>query len=128
MPVNKRLSDLFPQLHISERSERGVPKIISAYGRSSYEFRENSISLTIPFEWLNDDSNRKKDDRSKTGASPEGTSTETAILMELMDNPNPTQSQLSSRLGKGLRTVQRALASLQDQKLVERMGSNKKGY
>lgn len=128
VPVNKRLSDLFLQLHISERSGRGVPKIISAYGRSSYEFRENSISLTIPFEWLGDDSNRKKGGRSRAEASPVGTDTEAAILAELMDNPNLTQPQLSSRLGRGLRTVQRALASLQEEGSIERVGSNKKGY
>lgn len=128
VPVNKRLSDLFLQLHISERSGRGVPKIISAYGRSSYEFRENSISLTIPFEWLGNDSNRKKDGRSRAEASPVGTDTEAAILAELMDNPNLTQPQLSSRLGRSLRTVQRALASLQEEGSIERVGSNKKGY
>lgn len=33
VPVNRALSDLFLQLHISERSGRGVPRIIKAYGR-----------------------------------------------------------------------------------------------
>ena len=45
-----------------------------------------------------------------------------------MDNPNLTQPQLSSRLGRSLRTVQRALASLQEEGSIERVGSNKKGY
>lgn len=97
-----------------------LAQLLSAYGRSSYEFRENSISLTIPFEWLGDDSNWKKGGRSRAEASPDGTDTEAAILAELMDNPNLTQPQLSSRLGRGLRTVQRALASLQEQGRIER--------
>ena len=35
--------------NISERTGRGVPKITEAYGRETYEFRENSIVVSIPF-------------------------------------------------------------------------------
>ncbi len=37
------------QLHISERTGRGVPKITEVYGKGTYEFRENSIVVSIPF-------------------------------------------------------------------------------
>lgn len=47
--MNQKLSDIFLQLHISERTGRGVPKITEAYGRGTYEFRENSIVVSIPF-------------------------------------------------------------------------------
>ena len=50
VPVNQELSDLFLQLHISERTGRGVPKIVEVYGKEAYEFRENSIVVTIPFD------------------------------------------------------------------------------
>lgn len=49
VPVNQKLSDMFLQLHISERTGRGVPKIIEVYGKETYEFRENSIVVSIPF-------------------------------------------------------------------------------
>ena len=35
VPVNQKLSDIFLQLHISERTGRGVPKITEAYGISA---------------------------------------------------------------------------------------------
>ena len=38
----------FLQLHISEKSGHGVPKIIETYGREAFTFRENSIVVTIP--------------------------------------------------------------------------------
>lgn len=41
------------QLHISERTGRGVPKITEIYGKETYEFRENSIVVIIPFNKLN---------------------------------------------------------------------------
>lgn len=37
------------QLHISERTGRGVPKITEIYGKQTYEFGENSILVSIPF-------------------------------------------------------------------------------
>ena len=51
-PVNQKLSDIFLQLHISERSGRGVPKITELYGEDCIELRENSIVVTIPFDRL----------------------------------------------------------------------------
>ena len=52
VPVNHKLSDIFLQLHISERSGQGVPSIVDVYGREAYEFRENSIVVNIPYERL----------------------------------------------------------------------------
>lgn len=52
VPVNRKLSDIFLQLHISERLGRGVPQITKVYGRDAFEFRENSIVVTIPFDKL----------------------------------------------------------------------------
>lgn len=53
VPVNQKLSDMFLQLHISERTGRGVPKITEIYGKGTYEFRENSIVVSIPFTRVN---------------------------------------------------------------------------
>ncbi len=55
VPVNEKLSEIFLQLHISEKSGRGVPKIIEIYGPEAFTFRENSIVVTIPFEQLVDE-------------------------------------------------------------------------
>ncbi len=55
VPVNQKLSDIFLQLHISERSGRGVPKITEVYGEDHIELRENSIVVTIPYDRLGDE-------------------------------------------------------------------------
>lgn len=52
VPVNRKLSDIFLQLHISERTGRGVPKITEVYGREQIKIKENSIVVTIPFNRL----------------------------------------------------------------------------
>ena len=55
IPVNRELSDVFLQLHISERTGRGVPKIIGAYDKGIYRFGKNTISIVLPFEKLKTD-------------------------------------------------------------------------
>lgn len=44
----EKLSEIFLQLHISEKSGRGVPKITEMYGKDAFSFRENSIVVTNP--------------------------------------------------------------------------------
>lgn len=53
VPVNQKLSEIFLQLHISEKTGRGVPKVVEKYGKDAYEFHENTILVTIPFRWIN---------------------------------------------------------------------------
>lgn len=47
-----KVSTIFLQLHISERTGRGVPKIINAYDRGIFEFGENTISVILPYNRL----------------------------------------------------------------------------
>ena len=51
-PVNKKLADVFLQLHISERSGRGIPKIVSAYGRDHIHLNQDNICVEIPYDRL----------------------------------------------------------------------------
>ena len=53
VPVDVKLTEVFLQLHISEKSGRGVPRIIKAYGKEAFKFSDNAITVTIPFNRLN---------------------------------------------------------------------------
>lgn len=44
---------MFLQLHISEKTGRGVPTIISKYGKRSIKISNNTIIVTIPFNRIN---------------------------------------------------------------------------
>ncbi len=61
VPVNQKLSDMLLQLHISERTGRGVPKITEVYGKETYEFRENLIVVSIPFTRVQMEENTQVD-------------------------------------------------------------------
>lgn len=53
IPVNDKLTEIFVQLHISEKSGRGVPRIVGEYGENAFSFASNAITVTIPYNRLN---------------------------------------------------------------------------
>lgn len=57
-----------------------------------------------------------------------GLNTPDAVLALLAKNPELTRPQLASMIGKDIRTIARALATLQQAGKVKRIGSNKTGY
>lgn len=125
IPVNKKLSDIFLQLHISERSGRGVPKIIDVYGKDVFDFRENSIAVTIPFNWINKVGNKFGD---KVGNKNLLNARRVQILEKIRNNPNITQSQLANFLGVSLTTIENNIKYLKVHGYLERVGSKKSGY
>lgn len=126
IPVNRRLSDIFLQLHISERSGRGVPQITSVYGRDAFEFRDNAIVVTIPFNIIDTESAEAMDNNSNKQKNLN--ETQQKILNELSKNPKTTQPQLMKLLGIGRTAVQNNITFLREHGYIERVGANKNGY
>ena len=125
VPVNERLSEIGIQLHISEKTGRGVPLIVSKYGREAYEFRENSIAVTIPFAHVDYDEEPAKHAIS----NPAGlTKIQEKILNEIRNNPNATIAQLSKLVGVGGTTIVKGLSELKNEGILERVGAKKNGY
>ena len=52
IPVNAKLTEIFVQLHISEKSGRGIPRITGKYGENAFKFLNNAITVTIPYNKL----------------------------------------------------------------------------
>ena len=53
---------------------------------------------------------------------------ENIIINILKLNPNITQNQITKQTSIPLRTVKRTMKQLKDKKIIERVGSDKKGY
>lgn len=127
VPVNKKLSDIFLQLHISERTGRGVPRIIESYGKQAFEFLDDGIEVTIPFHRINIASWGDKWG-NKWGDKKEMPDNYAKVLNLIRDNPNATKKQIVKELQIGKSTVDRAIESLKTKGLIERIGSKKSGY
>lgn len=125
VPVNRRLADIFLQLHISERSGRGVPKITGAYGKSVFEFRQNSIVVVLPFNILKHEEEKTVE---TTVEEPGLTKIQEGMLLLWRDNPNLKQEQVAAILGVSLTSVQKNTSKLKDAGYIERVGSPKRGY
>ena len=127
VPVNRKLSDIFLQLHISERSGRGVPKITAMYGKEAFEFRENSIVVTIPFHFLSSDMGNKVGNKT-TDSVVKLNPTRQRIIEEMRNNPNITQERLSILIGIGKTAIENNISFLRKNGVIERMGSKKNGW
>ena len=126
IPVNEKLSEIFLQLHISEKSGRGVPKIIEMYGKEAFTFRENSIVVTIPFQKINTTpKNVGNKVRNKEGLLNPRRQT---IIKEIRDNANVTAKELSRILKISETAVENNLSFLKQNNYIERVGSKKAGY
>ena len=125
VPVNEKLSEIFLQLHISEKSGRGVPKIIETYGKEAFTFRENSIVVTIPLHRIKKIGNKVG---NKVGGKKELNARRKRIITEMRDNPNITTSELHQILGISETAVENNLTFLKENGYVERIGAKKNGY
>ena len=52
-PRSRELAEIFLQLRISERSGRGVSKIIENYGKNAFEIKEDFIRVSLKFNRIN---------------------------------------------------------------------------
>lgn len=135
VPVNRRLSDIFLQLHISERSGRGVPQITNFYGTDAFEFRENSIVVTIPLSYLSSEEEAVAYDRvgnkvehgAENGDAVKLDPMRQRIIDEMKKNPKITQKELAEQLDMSTTAVQNHIRAMREKGIVERLGSNRNG-
>ena len=133
VPVNQGLSDMFLQLHISERIGRGVPKITKVYGREAYDFRENSIVVTIPFSRTEANVgdkvvNNVGDKVVNNVGDKKLNASQQKIVDAMRDDPNVTHEKLMAIVGIGKTAIQNNISYLRKNGIIERVGSNKNGY
>ena len=126
IPVNQKLSDIFLQLHISERTGRGIPKITNVYGKDAFEFRDNSIIVKISFNIIN--KYVGENIGNKVGYKKELSKTRERILLEMRNNPNITQAQLAIIIGISNTSIENNISFLKKNGYIKRIGSNKTGY
>ena len=130
VPVNEKLFEIFLQLHISEKSGRGVPVITGAYGRGAVEFREKSIAVTIPFNRINRSvgthvtQKREEADSRFDALNPR----RQAIIREMKQNPTVTKPRLAEILGISVTAVENNISFLRDNGFIERVGKTKGGF
>lgn len=133
VPVNEKLSEIFLQLHISEKSGRGVPVITKACGKDAVTFTETSIIVTIPFSRVSTADSTHADTPSAEGRKEESNergelnSRRKEILEIIGSNPKISKAELSEELGISTTAVSNNISFLRSNGYLERIGNTKGG-
>lgn len=123
---NKALAEIFMQLRISEKIGRGVPRIVSKYGKEAFAFSSSSLIVTIPFNIVSSQSINLsiKEQLNEYVLSIR----ERQIIDIIKDDPNVTIRVLSTELSVSATTIEKYLAQLKNAYIIDRVGSKKAGY
>lgn len=125
-PRNKSLAEIFLQLRINEKTGRGVPRIVNAYGKDVFDFTSNSLTVTIPFNIIDKD---LKVVSPKVNVEELNLSKrEQDIIEMIIDNPNITGLELSKKYKVSTTTIESDMRNLREKNLIERIGSKKSGF
>ena len=151
IPVNEALASIFLQLRLSERSGRGVPKIVEAYGRSAIRIEKNFIVITIPFNKIDAASFEMGDVQEKTVEKnyPESekstvkvddvTVNDTANVMVnvtvndmvikiIRENPDINVMEIAKIIQKSERQARRIISDLKNAGIIKHIGADKNGH
>ena len=103
-----------------------MPLLVSTYGKNIFELSDESIKVTIPYNWqhkfeelVDNQVDKLVDKLSKT---------EKIVFDAIKDNPHLSQPELAIRCNVGKTTIQNVIIKLKELNLIERVGSNKTGY
>lgn len=126
-PRNKALAEIFMQLHISEKTGRGVPRIVNKYGKDVFEFGDGILCVTIPFNiiWKNSTLIHQS---QVINSELKLTDSQKLIVSLMKDNPNVTIAELALATKMSDTGVYNNINRLRSSGLIERIGSNKNGY
>ena len=131
-PVNEVLARIFIQLGLIEQTGHGVPLIVNKYNKDVFEFLDNFVKVRIPFTY-NIEEERQNQQKSvgvnvgvNVGVKLNKTQQQTYNVIS--KNPNITYASISKEISKSEETVRRNIKFLVDNKLIERVGSDKTGY
>ena len=93
------------------------------YGTEVFDIQSNYIRCTIPFEKNVLD----QIDSKNVGLNVGLNKTEKRIIELLIENPGYISAELAKQIGVTKRTIERSFKTLQEKKMIERIGSKHDG-
>ena len=126
-PRNAALMRVFLNMGLTEHTGHGIPTIVEKYGKGVFEIQSNYIRCNIPFEKEVLDQIDNKNVGLNVGLNVALNKTEKKVIEILIENPSLTSAELSEQIGVTKRTIERAFNSLQEKKMIERIGSKRNG-
>lgn len=120
-PVNLELQQIMVQLDYIEQTGHGVPLIVSRYGREVFDITENFVTVTIPLNRREAETDTLKMKNQLLDDIDE------KILILMRENSRINVSEISRLIGLGTTTITKRIRRLREQGIIERNGSKKSG-
>lgn len=110
---------IFLNMGLTEHTGHGIPTIVNKYGKEAFEIESDYIRCIIPFEKdVLEQINNKNVGLNKT---------ERKVIEYLMQNSSLTSEILVEKIGVTKKTVERVFSTLQEKRMIERVGSKRDG-
>lgn len=102
---------------LTEHTGHGIPTIVEKYGKDVFEIESNHIRCTIPF----DQEVINQIDNKNVGLNK----TERKVIELPIEDQSLRLIELSEKIGVTKQTIERTIKSLQEKKMIERIGSKR---
>lgn len=113
--MQKRIMRVFKDVKLVEQLGSGVQRILKMYDKNIFKFSSNFLKVNFPMENVGENAFKLN-------------STQKSIINLVKLDKHMTQSDLSKQLNKSVRTIERNMKTLQEAKIIARIGSNATGY
>lgn len=118
-PRNKELMRVFKDVKLVEQLGSGVQRILKMYDRSIFKFSPNFLKVSFPMENVGENVGE---------IAFKLNSTQKNIINLVKLDKHVTQADLSKQLNKSVRTIERNMKTLQEAKIIARIGSSTTGH
>lgn len=126
-PRNITLMRIFLSMGLTEHTGHGIPTIVKKYGEEVFEIEDNYIRCTIPFDEEVLYKSKNENVGLNVGLNVALNKTEKKVVSLLIEDSEYTSDELAAKIGVTKRTIERAFISLQNKKVIERIGSKRDG-
>ena len=123
-PINVKLQKIFGQLGYVEQTGHGVPLIISKYGIQAFDFMDNYLNVTIPFNNIIIKEKEENYNINVLGLSPK----QIIVYKYIASHPKTTIDELTIECKISNSYVRKIISQLKNNYFIKRVGSNKNGY
>ena len=129
-PVNEEFAKIFMQLNYMEQSGKGVPTVVSKYGKDVYHFGSSFIQCILPYNILDKTKQerllgRNEVDNEVDNEVEKDDTLETRIISLIKGNAYISKAKMAEKTGKSVSTIERLLRKSTQ---IVRIGGAKGGH
>ena len=129
-PVNEEFAKIFMQLNYMEQSGKGVPTVVSKYGKDVYLFGSSFIQCILPYNILDKTKQerllgRNEVDNEVDNEVEKDDTLETRIISLIKGNAYISKAKMAEKTGKSVSTIERLLRKSTQ---IVRIGGAKGGH